>query len=160
MFFKKKVVVADYCYGKLQMLKLPETVAFWGGLKDLSDDPVFRDTSSERVAEQLFAAHIQLLSMSINKQYRDINLHAAVHGCVQSFIAQHFQPSMETLVRMYNSAFGSSPTDGVLAMVHLLDMTVADGRLNDKTRAMLYDVMYAFVSARFADFKGIKLVVS
>lgn len=158
MFFKKRVNVRDYCDVKLQALTSEGNLRAWATLQDDSNDQTFRAVPTQRVVDELLAAHVQLLSLAITKRYRNIDLAMGAGMSVRSFFASRNNPTLEPAKDEYNRAFGSSPSDGVREMVRLFNRRVAGGALSERTTSSVYDLMYRSLASYFSDFKGMKLV--
>lgn len=132
----------------------------WLQLKAESADSPMRTVPERKLIDEMLGAHLQLLSLAITKQYRDINMMSEVYSCVEAFLKNNQGTALSGVKDEYNKAFGSSPADGVLAMARLFNSRVSGGRLSGKTEREIYDSMYQKLSAYFTDFKKLKLVKS
>ncbi|HEU0220369.1 MAG TPA: hypothetical protein VFQ98_06155 [Gallionella sp.] len=160
MFFKKRVSVPQYCDARLSILFSQEQARQWVCLKDEFPDATLRNVDEQLFLDEMRAAHLQLISLAITKQYHDIEIAMEVSACVSSFLAKGGNQKLEDAEHTYNQAFGSSPTDGVLAMARLFSTRVAKGALSQETVADIRETFYSALASVFADFKQVKIVAS
>ena len=158
MFFRKRVTVADYCAPKLSALVSDDSARSWTKFKNESSDPALKAASIKEFADELLAAHIQLLSLAITKTFRSIDISMAAYSQINSFLEANSKAYLSELKDKYNQAFGSSAADGVLQMARLLNMNLTGGKLDPRTVEAIRDLMYRALAAYFVDFKSVKLV--
>jgi hypothetical protein len=160
MFFKKRISVTAYCEAALQALLGAENTQDWLSLKSSSKDSALRGASDSVFLDELLGAHLQLLALAITKQFHDINLAAEAYLASSAFLKSQERSHVEPVKDAYNRAFGSSASDGVLAMTRLFNDRLANGKLSEQSTGSIYDLLYKSLSSHFADFKSLKLVQS
>lgn len=160
MFFKRRVTVPQYCETRLNMLFSPEQTKIWTSFKSQSIDAALRDADSQMFLDNIRAAHLQLLTTAINKTYMNMDLFSEVSNYIGTYLEQATFSNLGPIKTAYNSAFGSSPADGILVMAQLLSARVAAGRLSQDTIMDIRSLMYAGLASFFGDFKKVKIVTS
>lgn len=160
MFFKKRVPVAAYCEEKLTAMFSQEQREKWLRLQVELSDSALHGVPERKFVDEMLGANLQLLSMAITKQYRDINMMAEVYSCVKAFLENNQRTALSRAKDEYNKAFGSSHADGVLQMARLFNSHVAEGRLSSETEKAIYESMYETLATYFAEFKTFKLMKS
>lgn len=137
-----------------------EQARLWIRLKAESSDPAFSRAEQQLYLNEMRGAHLQLLSLAITKQYRDIEIAMEVSTYIKSFLATFGTPELEDAKDWYNKAFGSSPSDGVLQMAQLFSTRVAKGTLSKQSVAEVREMFYLALESIFGDFKQVKIVAS
>lgn len=159
-FFKQSVPVEQYCQIRLNSIFGDEQTGMWTRLKTNSSDTALSRVDQTVYLNEMRGAHLQLLSMAINKQYRNIEMAMEIASCIGSFLAASGSPELKDVEHQYNKAFGSSTADGVLQMARLFSTRVANNALSQQTVAEISQLFYSELSSIFADFKKYKIVAS
>ena len=69
-----RLPVTPYCDTRLKLLFDSDQTRQWIDLKTNSDDAALRASNEKLFLDEMRGAHLQLLSMAITKEYRDINM--------------------------------------------------------------------------------------
>lgn len=158
MFFKRRVNVREYCTSKMESLTAPESAQTWAALHKNSNDAAFLAVPMQQVADELLAAHVQLMSCAIAKEYHNVELYMGAGMSIKAFFSIRSNSGWEATKDAYNKAFGSSPADGVLEMAKLFNHRLANGRLAEQTVKSVYDLMYRALGSFYDGFSRIRLV--
>ena len=157
MLFKRRISVSEYCTTRLDLLLSPQQAKIWTSARAASPDPAFRQWDQAVFLANMRAAHLQLLGIPITRSY-PFGLSMEASEFIDDYLARSEHEGLKPLVLEYNSAFGSSPTDGVLAMAQLFGDKVGEGRLAEATIRQLWEDFYAALRSVFDDFKKVRLV--
>lgn len=162
MFFKTKVMTADYCREKLERLFSREHKR---ALYDLGKGTIWLMCGDEYLKgpdetiyiNNMRAAIIQLMRVSIAHSFNR-TVHMDMGNCVADYLKQ--QPEIEALCKEYNKAFGSSFSDGVAAMVELFATKFPASVLaqSEIAKAGFHEELYNILRGFYEEFKSIKLV--
>ena len=89
-----------------------------------------------------------------------MELHLEVSSYIETYLDQAGYSTLGPIKGSYNSAFGSSPSDGILVMAQLLSVRLAAGHLSKDTIIQLRSLMYEGLASIYGDFKKVKIVRS
>ena len=133
MFFKKRITVPQYCATRLELMLSPWQDDMWMDLKRSSTDAALRKAQDQMFLDNMHAAHLQLMGVALGRTYHNFNMAIEASQCVTSLLKTRGLSRLESIKETYNTAFGSSPADGVLAMANLVSARVANGDLAPAT---------------------------
>jgi len=157
LLFKKRVPVAEYYDSKLKQIFSDEQTQSWMVVLKNSDDEVFRAANQQAFVEEMRGAYLQLLGVAIVTKYNDVWMYSLACSHEEMFLKETGNEQLETIKLAYNAAFGSSPVDGVVEMMRLLNSRVCSGKLSEGSIELLTSEMYRFLGGIYRDFKSIKL---
>ena len=159
-FFKQRMSIPDYCSPAFGLLFSYEQARYWISFKAQSNDRLLQGAEDDVFISNMCAANIQLLSVAINKTCKNIVLASELYGFIDAYLAKHGLSSLRPLKDTYNSAFGSSRVDGVLAMAQLLSHRVSANGLSQDSVLQIRNDMYSSLAKYYISLKKIKLIVS
>ena len=157
MFFKRKISVSTYCSTRLDLLFSAEQADRWLQLKRSWPDPAVVGVDDDLYLAHLRAAHIELLSMVITKQYRNINLCMEAGTFIEKYLNDRNVSKIKTLIQQYNRALGSSPIDSILAMAQSMASYLCQNECSQESILAFREQFYAAVESYRSDFKEVKL---
>ena len=153
VFFKKKVRLIDYCRKKYDYIfsnngkQLMDKIAIDGGVsvgEDLKDN----------YYSNFIAAYFELMEIAFSRKLsRDLRYEAL--DISDEYLKEKNASSIKSLVRAYNSAFGSSFEDGIIPMAKIMANNIS-GKPHAET--YFHGVFYGIIEAFNRDLKKVKII--
>jgi len=142
--FRKKVTVQSYWQPRLEGMFSGKNEAGWDFLQTSFHDPALNAVEAKVFYAHMQAMTIQVVSAVIAKSSStDASISSLMFVC--TFLEDNNHKDVSSLVARYNSAFGSSATDGIRKMVAVFSEEVSDSRLTPPTVEGFYTTLYQLV---------------
>ena len=154
---KTKQTVQSFWQPRLEGMFSGKNEPGWDALKASFHDPALNDARSGVFYAHMQAMTIQIVSMVITKS---CSMEAAIasHLFVDNFLESNNHKDVGDLVQKYNSAFGSSLTDGIQKMVELFSAEIANSQLSPQTVAGFHETLHGLVQPISGLLGKVKLV--
>ena len=155
--FRKKITVQSFWQPRLDGMFSGKNEAGWDFLKTSFHDPALNAVEAKVFYAHMQAMTIQVVSMLITKS---CSMDASIpsHMFVDKFLENNNHKDVIRLVSRYNSAFGSSATDGIRKMVAAFSEDVASSRLTSPTVEGFYSTLYQLVQQVSNMLGAVKLI--
>jgi hypothetical protein len=155
--FRKSVTVKAFWQPRLEGMFSGKNEPGWDALKASFNDPILNGVNSELFYSHMQAMTIEIVSIAVTKTFSmDTGMDSRIF--VANFLDRYQHQEVAELASRYNSAFGSSGSDGVRAMVELFSDDVASSLLASQTVEGFYTTLYGLLGQLLEMFKQIKLV--
>lgn len=158
MFFKTKVPLKDFCHQKFDFILSDEARTMADQFRHRCGTDFATQTSPDEYLAHFRGAFLELLGVAFSRilkrdQRYDVMFMEKEH------LKAHGYAELDDLHRLYNSAFGSSPVDGVEQMAVCLaeHMQVQDTDVATVIQVH-HDGFYTILNGLFSEIRKIKLV--
>jgi len=157
MFFKKRMLVTDYCVASMGAVFEKQHEATWEAIRRHCNDPALTGADAELYYAHFRAVCMNLLLIGIAKNCKmDVSIEA--HIFVGQWLKEKGHSKIQDLIHEYSQAFASSPSDGVKEMVAHFAGSLATSAMRQETLDQLHAEFYGVLNFYFADYKSIKLL--
>ncbi|HTX15368.1 MAG TPA: hypothetical protein VMD77_08735 [Candidatus Baltobacteraceae bacterium] len=129
----------------------------WDALRASFNDAILNGVNSKLFYSHMQAMTIEIVSIAITKTSPP-DTGIASRLFVSDFLESNHHQDVALLASKYNSAFGSSFTDGVRPMVDFFSKDVASSLLAAETVDGFYGTLYGLLRQMCDMFKQIKFV--
>jgi len=119
-------------------------------------DPHLDAADQDQYLANLRAINIELMHIAIAKNYASACMDA--NEFIERYLNEHGLSAIELLRCEYNSAFGSSSTDGVEQMALLFAHKLTGSKMSSAALQSYYHEFYNVLRTYFEEFKSITLV--
>lgn len=154
---KTKQTMQSFWQPRLEGMFSGKNEPGWDALKASFHDPALNDAPSGVFYAHMQAMTIQIVSMVITKSC-SMETAIASQLFVDNFLESNNHKDVGDLVQKYNSAFGSSSTDGIQKMAELFSAEIADSHLAPQTVAGFHETLYGLVQPISVLLEKVKLV--
>ena len=154
-FFKRKVKIRDYCHKKFDYIFSENGKKFMNNL--IVDGGILIDETSEaNYYINFIAAYFELAEIAFSRNLkRDLRYEAMEIS--SEYLREKNASDIESLIHIYNSAFGSSFEDGIKPMSDIIANNISEKSTSD-TAKYFYGVFYGIIEAFMRDLKAIKII--
>jgi hypothetical protein len=157
--FKKKIPLIQYCTTILNTIFSEEMASQFMRIKTGIPEPSISEAEQQVYLDEMYGAYLQLFSIAITKQYKDFQISMNVSMCIDSYLTKKFgTKDLRNVADAYNKAFGNSAQDGVLEMVKLFSLRIANSELSQDAVDGFRELFYLFLSSILKDLEKVKLV--
>ena len=154
-FFKRKVKIKDYCHKKFDFI-------FSENGKKFMDNPIdemiisIDEESKANYYLNYIAAYFELMNIAFSRKLnRDLRYEAMEIS--SEYLREKNAADIESLIRVYNSAFGSSFEDGIKPMSEIIANNISEKSTSD-TAKYFYGLFYGIIEAFIRDLKAVKII--
>lgn len=154
--FRKKITVRQFWGPRLEGMFSGKNEPGWDYLKQSFEDPALSAVESKVFYAHVQAMTIEIVSIAITKSC-SMDTSTASRVFVGKFLRDNHHEDVSRLEGQYNSAFGSSATDGIRKVVEYFSASVSDSTLKSETINGIYSTLYQLLASIFSMLKEIKL---
>lgn len=155
--FKKKVSVQSFWQPRLEGMFSGKNYAGWDYLQASFHDPVLNAVQADVFYTHMQPMTIEIVSMVITKSCSmATSMESRIF--VDDFLKTNSHQNLIPLLKRYNSAFGSSSTDGIRKIIEAFSEDISNSRLEPQTVEGFYRILYGLTEQIFKLLGEVKLV--
>ncbi len=158
MFFKKKISLKEYCLSKFNYILSEDFIALFDNTNNKINFTYTDKEDKENSLANFKAVYLQLIGITFSRHLTREQRYAA-RSLEDEYFEEKKIRNLKILRRIYNSAFGSSPVDGVEQMAIVFAENIQSNNIDKEiVRSTYYEVFYDILNEFFSELKKIKLI--
>lgn len=155
-FFKRKVKIKDYCHKKFDYIFSENGKKFMDNLIDEGGISIDEESKANYYIN-FIAAYFELAEIAFSRKLnRDLRYEAMEIS--SEYLREKNASNIDALIRVYNSAFGSSFEDGIKPMADTIANNISE-KSRSHTAKYFYGIFYGIIEAFMRDLKAVKITV-